>query len=178
VEKKIQAKDEILAELTAEHVSLQKKRLGNSDRGSGFRTTSGTRSRISAHRRFPSEEPARGYRRVTFMMLDADIVAVGPSSVWQVLNQAGLLSKRNDKPSTKGTGFTQPLAAHQHWRLDVSCLSAGGTFYYLCSIPDSYSRFIGRSALIAPISQVCAFLALGSDYMPQAGRVEDWRGIP
>src|SRR5580704_9958702 len=29
------------------------------------------------------------------MMLDADIVAVSPSSVWRVLGQAGLLSKRN-----------------------------------------------------------------------------------
>jgi len=50
------------------------------------------------------------------MMLDADIVAVSPASVWRVLGQAGLLSKWNGKPSKKGTGFEQPLAAHQHWR--------------------------------------------------------------
>jgi hypothetical protein len=47
------------------------------------------------------------------MMLDADIVAVSPSSVWRVLGQAGLLSRWNGKPSKKGTGFEQPLAAHQ-----------------------------------------------------------------
>jgi len=34
-----------------------------------------------------------GYRRLAFMMLDADIVAVSPASVWRVLNQAGLLRK-------------------------------------------------------------------------------------
>jgi hypothetical protein len=45
------------------------------------------------------------YRRVTFMMLNADIVAVSPSSVRRVLGQAGLLSKWNGKPSKKGTGF-------------------------------------------------------------------------
>ena len=39
------------------------------------------------------------------MMLDADIVAVSPSSVWRVLSQAGLLSKWNGKPSKKGPGF-------------------------------------------------------------------------
>jgi len=33
--KKIQTKDEVLAELMAEHVALKKKRLGNSDRGLG-----------------------------------------------------------------------------------------------------------------------------------------------
>jgi transposase-like protein len=35
LEKKIQTKDEVLAELMAEHMAL-KKRLGNSDRGLGF----------------------------------------------------------------------------------------------------------------------------------------------
>ncbi len=41
---------------------------------------------------FHREHPLEGYRRLTFMMLDADVVAVSPSSVWRVLQQAGLLS--------------------------------------------------------------------------------------
>jgi transposase InsO family protein len=35
--------------------------------------------------------------------------------------------------------------AHQHWRIDVSYLNIGGTFYYLCSILDGYIRFIAQS---------------------------------
>ena len=93
---------------------------------------------------FHLKNPLEGYRRLTFMMLDAGIVAVSPSSVWRVLSQAGLLSKWNGKPSKKGTGFAQPLAAHQHWHIDVSYLNIGGTFYYLCSILDGFSRQ-GRS---------------------------------
>ena len=88
------------------------------------------------------KNPLEGYRRLTFMMLDADIVAVSPSSVWRVLSQAGLLSKWNVKPSKKGTGFGQPLAAHEHWHVDISYLNIGGTSYYLCSILDGYSRYI------------------------------------
>jgi transposase InsO family protein len=57
-----------------------------------------------------------------------------------VLSQAGLLSKWGGKPSKKGTGFAQPLAAHQHWHIDVSYLNISGTFYYLCSILDGFSR--------------------------------------
>jgi len=91
---------------------------------------------------FHLNNPLEGYRRLTFMMLDDDVVAVSPSSVWRVLSQAGLLSKWNGKPSKKGTGFAQPLAAHQHWHIDVSYLNIGGTFYYLCSILDGYSRFL------------------------------------
>ena len=34
---------------------------------------------------FHGEHPDEGYRRLTFMMLDADVVAVGPTSVWRVL---------------------------------------------------------------------------------------------
>ena len=76
------------------------------------------------------------------MMLDADIVAVSPSSVWRVLGQAGLLSKWNGKPSKKGTGFEQPLAGHQHWHIDVAYINISGTFYYLCSVLDGCSRYI------------------------------------
>jgi len=91
---------------------------------------------------FHLKNPLEGYRRLTFMMLDADIVAVSPSSVWRVLSHAGLLSKWNGKPSKKGTGFAQTLAAHQHWHIDVSYLNIGGTFYYLCSVLDGFSRYI------------------------------------
>jgi hypothetical protein len=58
------------------------------------------------------------------MMLDQDIVAVSPSSVYRVLKKAGLIGNREIKASKKGTGFIQPLAAHQHWHIDVSVLLA------------------------------------------------------
>jgi hypothetical protein len=63
---------------------------------------------------FHLKNPLEGYRRLTFMMLDQDVVAVSPSSVWRVLGQAGLLAKWNGEPSKKGTGFAQPPAAHKH----------------------------------------------------------------
>ena len=91
---------------------------------------------------FYRQHPLEGYRRLTFMMLDADIVAVSPSSVWRVLSRAGLLRKWNDKTSLKGTGFQQPLEPHQHWHIDVSYINISGTFYYLCSVLDGYSRSI------------------------------------
>jgi putative transposase len=85
---------------------------------------------------FHREHPLEGYRRLTFMMLDADVVAVSPSSVWRVLQQAGLLSRWKGKPSRKGSGFEQPPHAHQHWHIDVSYINVSGTFYYLCSVLD------------------------------------------
>ncbi len=91
---------------------------------------------------FYQAHPDDGYRRVTYMMMDADIVAASPSSVYRVLSQAGALRRWESKPSKKGKGFVQPLAPHAHWHIDVSYLNLSGTFYYLCSILDGYSRYI------------------------------------
>jgi putative transposase len=92
--------------------------------------------------RFYLDHTDEGYRRLTFMMLDADVVAVGPTSVWRVLGEAGLLRRWNGKPSLKGTGFVQPLLPHEHWHVDVTYINVCGTFYYLCSVLDGASRFI------------------------------------
>jgi transposase InsO family protein len=96
------------------------------------------RAIISFHEQFPLE----GYRRLAFMMLDQDVVATSPSSVYRVLKGAGLLGPWNAKPSKKGTGFVQPLAPHEHWHVDISYINVCGTFYYLCSLLDGASRFI------------------------------------
>jgi transposase InsO family protein len=83
-----------------------------------------------------------GYRRLTYMMMDDDIVAVSPASVYRVLNGAGLLRRFNGKPSKKGDGFGQPLNPHEHWHIDISYVNICGTFYYLCSVLDGFSRYI------------------------------------
>jgi transposase InsO family protein len=88
------------------------------------------------------DNPLEGYRRLCYMMIDADVVAVSPSSVYRVLSNAGLLNKFNGKRSKKGTGFKQPLKAHQHWHIDISYINICGTFYYMCSILDGFSRYI------------------------------------
>ena len=59
-----------------------------------------------------------------------------------MLKQAGLLSRWKRQPSRKGGGFEQPLQPHQHWPIDVSYINLRGTFYYLCSVLDGFSRFL------------------------------------
>ena len=86
--------------------------------------------------------PLEGYRRLAYMMLDADVVAVSPSSVYRVLQAAGKLAPRGGTPSRKGKGFEQPLRPHEHWHVDVSYINICGTFFFLCSILDGYSRFV------------------------------------
>lgn len=91
---------------------------------------------------FHDRYPLEGYRRLAYMMLDADVVAVSPSSVYRVLKAAGKLTPRGGKPSQKGKGFEQPRRPHEHWHIDVSYINICGTFFYLCSLLDGYSRFL------------------------------------
>jgi transposase InsO family protein len=75
-------------------------------------------------------------------MIDHDIVAVSPASVYRVLKDAGRIGRSHNKPSLKGTGFVQPIKQHEHWHIDISYLNISGTFYYLCSVLDGFSRSI------------------------------------
>jgi putative transposase len=91
---------------------------------------------------YHEKHPLEGYRRLTFMMLDGDVVAVSPATTYRVLRRAGVLDRWSPGASKKGTGFVQPLVPHQHWHIDVAYINVTGTFYYLCSILDGYSRSI------------------------------------
>ncbi|MEN8131468.1 MAG: IS3 family transposase [Pseudomonadota bacterium] len=91
---------------------------------------------------FATSHPQEGYRRLAYMMLDADVVAVSPSSVYRVLKAAGLLQRPGPKASGKGSGFRGPVQAHQHWHIDISYLNIAGTFYYLSAVLDGYSRYL------------------------------------
>lgn len=92
--------------------------------------------------KFHYDHPLNGYRRLTYMMIDANVVATSPSTVYNVLKSAGLMQRSNHKPSKKGTGFVQPQSAHAHWHTDIAYLNIAGTFYFIASILDGYSRSV------------------------------------
>ena len=96
---------------------------------------------------FARAHPLEGYRRLCYRMIDEQVVACAPSTVYRVLKSAGRLNRWEVKPSSKGQGFEQPTAAHQHWHIDIAYINIAGTFYYLCSVLDGYSRFIVHWAL-------------------------------
>ncbi|QDV88173.1 IS3 family transposase [Stieleria magnilauensis] len=103
---------------------------------------------------FHDKNPLEGYRRLTFMMLDDDIVAVSPSTVYRVLKKAGRLDRKSTSGSTKGTGFKHPEKPHQHWHVDISYINVGGTFYYLITVLDGYSRYVVHFDLRESMTEV------------------------
>jgi len=103
---------------------------------------------------YHDRNPLEGYRRLAFMMLDDDIVATSPSTVYRVLKATGRLDRRSPRSSAKGNGFKQPEKPHQHWHVDISYINVGGTFYYLITVLDGCSRYIVHFDLRESMTEV------------------------
>lgn len=90
---------------------------------------------------YARSHPGQGYRRLAYMMIDENVAAVSPASVYRIL-KAGDLLGRSPRPSAKGTGFKQPNKAHSHWHIDFTYLNLSGTFHFLCAVLDGWSRAV------------------------------------
>lgn len=101
-----------------------------------------TAEEASAVVAFARQHPLEGYRSLSYMMLDANVAALSPSTVYRILKLQGLLCSWARKPTSKGKGFHQPSAAHRHWHVDITYINLGGTFFYLCLVLDGFSRSI------------------------------------
>jgi len=91
---------------------------------------------------YEREYPMEGYRRLAFMMLDDDVAAASPATVYRVLKSADRLRRPSPVNARKGNGFHQPSRPHRHWHIDFSHLNICGTFYHICSVLDGYSRYV------------------------------------
>jgi transposase InsO family protein len=92
--------------------------------------------------RFHTQHPLEGYRRLTYMLMDENVVAASPATVYRVLKSAGCFGRWNCTESRKNKGFEQPLVPHEHWHTDISYVNICGTFYYLVSVLDGCSRYL------------------------------------
>jgi putative transposase len=94
-----------------------------------------------AIRDFYLENQENGYRRITFMMIDQNIVYTSPSTVYRYLKSEGLLM-RWARPRILGPRPALPTAPNQKWHTDLMILQIDGINYYYQGIIDAYSRYI------------------------------------
>ncbi len=91
---------------------------------------------------YKKAHPEIGYRRLAFMMLDEDVVAAAPSTVYRVLREAGLITRWTQAGTVAKRGFVQPKRPHEQWHTDIACLNIMGTNYFFIGVLDGYSRAI------------------------------------
>lgn len=102
-----------------------------------------------------------GYRRLTYKMIDEDIVYCSPASVYRLLKKNSLLNRWNtEKKSSKGEGYHQPDKPHQQWHTDIKYINFKGTFLFFIGVLDGYSRYIVHHELRANMTEYDVEIAL------------------
>lgn len=97
---------------------------------------------------FALKFPKIGYRKLTWMMVDAGVARVGESSVYRVLSDADLLSRWKRSTRSSGEYNFRPTAPNQQWHTDVMYVWVACRFYFLLSFVDAYSRYIVHHKLL------------------------------
>jgi len=90
---------------------------------------------------FALRSPKIGYRKLTWMMVDAHVVCVGESTVYRALSDADLLSRWKRSEASSGEYHFRPNAPNQQWHTDVMYVWVAARFYFLLNFIDAYSRY-------------------------------------
>jgi transposase InsO family protein len=96
-----------------------------------------------AHHITPIERAELGHKRLAYALADTGIAAVRPTTVYEILKEAGLIGRwKQPEITAHKTGFDQPALAHEQWHTDIAYLNIHGTQYFLISVLDGFSRAI------------------------------------
>jgi transposase InsO family protein len=107
------------------------------------------------------------HRELAWKMLDENVVAVSPSTVYRVLDDADLVCRWMPRGKRKGAGRgAPPTRPDQQWQTDIRYVKVGQRNYYLLAFLDVYSRYIVHHELLRFMDgrsvSIAAATALGS----------------
>ena len=123
--------------------------------------------------RFALLQPKIGYRKLTWMMVDAGIACVGESTVYRVLSEADLLSRWKRSERSSGEYHFRPTAPNQQWHTDVMYVWVAARFYFLLNFIDAYSRYSVHHKLLITLdgqsvaTELQAALEAAQDVQPR-----------
>jgi putative transposase len=104
-----------------------------------------------------SDEEIRdfGYRKLTWKMIDENVVYLTESSVYRVLRAFGLLGRAfKEKDGALKEYESKPKYVNHHWHTDIAYVIVFGIHYYLIFMLDGYSRYLLHWELMTDMSKV------------------------
>ena len=109
--------------------------------------------KVVAYRTDTEENRGLGYRKLTWKMVDEDIVYLSESSVYRILRMFKLLGRAfKDNDGALKEYKNKPLYVHHHWHTDIAYVIMGGIHYYLIFMLDGFSRFLLHWELMTDMS--------------------------
>jgi putative transposase len=109
--------------------------------------------KVLAYRISSDDNRDLGYRKLTWKMIDEDIIYLSESSIYRILRTFKLLGrafKENDGALKEYEN--KPKYVHHHWHTDIAYVILGGIHYYLIFMLDGFSRFILHWELMTDMS--------------------------
>lgn len=91
---------------------------------------------------FARAHPQMGYKRLTWQMVDQDVVYLRPYQVYHILQEYDLLCQRQPPPPESLKRPREPDHPDEVWHIDLMYLYIPPRWYYLVDILDGYSRFL------------------------------------
>ena len=107
---------------------------------------------VEAIKAFALRHPRVGYRKLSYMMLDQNIVAVSESAVYRTLREADLLNRWKRSTPSPGVYNFKPQAPNQQWHSDIMYVWVASRHYFLVSFVDAFSRYIVHHRLLTELS--------------------------
>lgn len=99
--------------------------------------------KVLQFRRCDEENRNLGYRKLTWKMVDEDIVHISESSVYRILLKNKLLGKAFKENDGAGNVYkNKPEYVHHHWHTDIAYVVINRINYYLIFMLDGFSRYI------------------------------------
>jgi len=97
--------------------------------------------------------PGIGYKKLTYLMVDENIVYLTPPQVYGILTKYNLLNKwGNVKGKAEKEYREKPTKINEHWHTDIMYVRIGEIWGFLVAILDGFSRYIIRWKLLPDIS--------------------------
>ena len=101
-----------------------------------------TPEEMTAACHFALEHPQMGYKRLTWQMVDEDVVYLRPYQAYDTLRAHDLLCRRDAPKPEALKRPPEPDHPDQVWHIDLMYLYISPRWYYLVDILDGYSRFL------------------------------------
>jgi putative transposase len=86
--------------------------------------------------------PQIGYKRLTWQMVDEDVVYLREYQVYRILSSHDLLRRSEIVEPETLRRPPEPKRPDQVWHVDLMYLYIAPRWYYLVDVLDSYSRFL------------------------------------
>jgi len=87
--------------------------------------------------------PGVGYKKLTWQMVDEDVVALTSAQVYRILSRAHLLDRWGRTVGGASQEYKEkPTRPNEHWHTDLMYIKVLGMWCFLIAVLDGFSRYV------------------------------------